>query len=99
MAWNEVESGGVWKPENVGDKLEGVLKSRESRTGQNDKEYISFTIAEEGTDKEVKVSGSVLENKLAEVKDGARVLLTYKGEQRGKNGNKYKDFTVAVWEE
>jgi hypothetical protein len=28
--------------------------------------------------------------------DGTKVLLTYKGEQRGKNGNKYKDFSVMV---
>jgi hypothetical protein len=25
--------------------------------------------------------------------------MTYKGEQRGKNGNKYKDFSVMVWED
>lgn len=32
MSYNEVESGGVWKPEVVGDKLEGVLKSRRKAT-------------------------------------------------------------------
>jgi hypothetical protein len=97
--YKEVESGGMWKPEEVGAKFEGVLKSREVKRGQNDKDYTLFTFEEHETGNEVKVSGSVLENKLAEVPDGARVLLTYKGEQRGKNGNKYKDFSVAVWED
>ncbi|HLY40450.1 MAG TPA: hypothetical protein VKR52_04510 [Terracidiphilus sp.] len=97
MAWNEVESGGAWKPTEVGAKLEGTLKAKESREGKNGKDYTQFVIETESGDT-YNVSGAVLESKLSELEIGSRVLLTYKGEQSSKNG-KYKDFSVAVWED
>jgi hypothetical protein len=95
MSWNEVESGGVWKPEVVGERLEGVLKSRKMASGRNGEDYTIFTIEEEGTGEERKVSGAVLESKLAVVEDGSKILLTYKGKPK----NTYKDYSVAVWDD
>jgi hypothetical protein len=45
------------------------------------------------TDIEFKLSGAVLESKLAEAPDGSQVLLTFKGKPK----NTYSDFSVAVW--
>jgi hypothetical protein len=42
---------------------------------------------------EFKLSGAVLESKLAEVPDGSQVLLTFKGKPK----NTYSDYSVAVW--
>lgn len=97
MGYNEVVDGGVWKPEVVGEKLEGTIKSREVRKGQNDEPYTSFTIEELSGGEERKVSGKVLEGKLGELEDGTRILLTYKGKSKTKNGNYFKDFSVMVW--
>jgi hypothetical protein len=93
MAWNEVETGGVWKPKEVGEKLEGVLKSRRTAKGQNSKDYTIFTIEERETGEERQVSGAVLESKLASIDDGTKVILTYKGKPKGT----YLDFAVMAW--
>lgn len=91
MAWNEVESGGSWKPKEVGEKLEGVLKSRQVLDGRNNQPYTLFTIEDiEGNER--KVSGAVLESKLEDVEDGTKILLTYKGKPKGT----YLDFAVQV---
>lgn len=96
MAWNEVTDGGQWAPQ-IGDKLEGIIKSRETKKGQNG-EYTAFTI-ENAEGEAFRLWGAVLETKLGQLEDGTKVLLTYKGEQRGKNGGKYKDFSVMSWDE
>lgn len=94
MSWNEIESGNKWVPKEVGEKLEGVLKNRELKDGRNGQKYTLFSI--ETPEGEVKsVSGAVLENKLSEVEDGERILLTYKGKPKGT----YLDFSVMRWEE
>jgi hypothetical protein len=95
MAWNEVETGGVWKPKEVGEKLEGVLKSRQKLPGRNNEDYTLFTIEEAETREEIKVSGAVLESKLGAIEDGTRILLTYKGKPKGT----YLDFSVMQWQE
>jgi hypothetical protein len=94
MSWNEVESGGVWKPKDVGEKLEGVLKSRKIALGKNNVNYTIFTI-EEPNGEERNVSGAVLESKLADIEDGTKILLTYKGKPKGT----YLDFTVMQWQD
>jgi len=95
MPWGaEIESGNKWTPKEIGEKLEGVLKEREVKDGRNNQKYTLFFI--EKPDGEVKaVSGAVLESKLAEVEDGEKVLLTYKGKPKGT----YLDFSVMVWED
>jgi hypothetical protein len=96
--YNEVEtSGGRWKPQVVGQKLEGILKSRQVRPGSNNTDYTQFHLIEQDTDQEYLLWGAVLENKLAEVEDGSKVLITFKGEARSKSGNKFPDYSVAVW--
>ncbi len=94
MAWNEIESGNKWVPKELGEKLEGVLKHRESKDGRNNQKYTLFYI-ETTAGEEKTVSGAVLENKLSEVEDGERVLLTYKGKPKGT----YLDFSVMTWDE
>jgi hypothetical protein len=96
MSWNEVTDGGAWAPQ-IGDKLEGIVKSRQTKKGQNG-EYTIFTI-ENTEGEEFQLWGVVLETKLGQLEDGTKVLITYKGEQRGKSGGKYKDFAVMKWEE
>jgi hypothetical protein len=93
MWGDEIESGGVWKPTKIGDKLEGVLRERTVLPGRNDKDYTLFTIETEEGD--VKISGAVLESKLAEVADGSKILVTYKGKPKGT----YLDYAVQVWRE
>jgi hypothetical protein len=93
MAYNEVESSGVWKPTVVGDKFEGILKGRKILTGQNNKPYTQFLFEQMETDIEFKLSGAVLESKLADVPDGSQVLLTFKGKPK----NTYSDYSVMVW--
>lgn len=95
MSWNEVESGGVWKPKEVGEKLEGVLKSRKKAMGRNNEDYTIFTIEEVATSEERNVSGAVLESKLAEIADGTKILLTYKGKPKGT----YLDYSVMQWQD
>jgi hypothetical protein len=95
MSYSEVESGGAWKPEGVGEKLEGVLKERRTLPGKNGEDYTLFTIIEEGSGAERKVSGAVLESKLGGLEDGVKILLTYKGKPKGT----YRDYSVAVWED
>jgi hypothetical protein len=95
MSYNEVESGGVWKPEVGGEKLEGILKSRRKASGRNGEDYTIFTIEEEGTGEERRVSGAVLESKLGGLEDGVKVMLTYKGKPKGT----YKDYSVGVWDD
>ena len=77
MTWNEVESGGAWKPTEDGAKLEGALKAKEPKAGKNGKDYTQFVIEQEGTGEAFNLSGAVLESKLGELEIGARVLLTY----------------------
>jgi hypothetical protein len=52
-----------------------------------------FTFEQREIGEEFKLSGAVLENKLAMVEDGHQVLLTYKGKPKGT----YLDFWVIVW--
>jgi hypothetical protein len=91
--YNEVETAGVWKPTVVGDRFEGILKSRKVLPGTNGKDYTQFTFGQLETGEEFKLSGAVLENKLAHIEDGSQVLLTYKGKPK----NTYLDFSVMVW--
>jgi hypothetical protein len=94
MPYNEIETGGVWKPKNVGDKLEGILESRKTAAGRNG-DYTLFTIKENGSGEDRIVSGTVLESKLGAVDDGSKVLITYKGKPKGT----YLDYSVGVWED
>lgn len=95
MAYSEVETGGVWKPEVVGEKLEGVLKTRKTAMGRNGEAYTIFTITEEGTGEDRLASGAVLDSKLGSLEDGVKVLLTYKGKPKGT----YRDYSVGVWDD
>jgi hypothetical protein len=97
--WKEVEGGNVWKPETVGDKLDGTIKSREQRQGQNNQEYTSFTIVRFEDGEEIKTSGKGLEDKLKSIPDGTRILLTYKGKEKTKSGFYVKTFSVMTWDE
>jgi hypothetical protein len=94
MSYSEVQSGGVWKPEAVGEKLEGVLESRQTASGRNGEDYTIFTLKEDSGEVR-KLSGAVLESKLGGLEDGVRILLTYKGKPKGT----YRDYSVAVWED
>jgi len=98
MPFKEVEGSGKWDWEKVGE-FEGKLVGSEPRTGQNGKEYILFTLKESTSGEEFKMSGIVLEGKLAKVAEGDKVHIVYKGQQRGAGGTKYNDFSVQVWED
>jgi hypothetical protein len=75
---NEVESSRVRKPTQIGEKFEGILKGRKTLTGHNGKPYTQFLFDQMETDIKFKLSGAVLESKLAGVPDGSQVLLTFR---------------------
>lgn len=97
--WKEVEQGNVWKPEVVGEKLEGTIKSRETRKGQNDADYISYTLTRTEDGEDVRTSSKGLDGKLANIPDGEHVLITYKGKEKTKSGFYVKTFSVMTWDE
>ena len=90
----------VWKPEELGDELRGVIRSvsiRESKYESGSYPYLEI----ERDDGEVvgwHASQSVPKRRLAEIKPrvGERIGIRYSGEQTGKTGTSYKAFVVKV---
>jgi hypothetical protein len=97
MSYKEMEGQGQWKPENVGDKFEGIYQRKETRKGQNGDYGVHF-FNEFETGVETFITGKVLDSKLEGAEKGDRILLTFKGEERGQGGNKYKNFSVMKWD-
>jgi hypothetical protein len=95
MVFKEVAQPGIWKPENEGDKIEGTLIRREADVGEN---HSNLYTIEQGNGEIVNVWGSVvLDSRMALVKVGSLIRITYKGlGERSGGKNAPKLFSVEV---
>ena len=92
-SWKE-STGNFWKPEKEGDSVQGLLVKVEEKVGPN--ESMLYHLEQKGGEP-VQVWGStVLNSRMAPVKEGQEVRITYKGlgEKGGRGKNKPKIFKV-----
>lgn len=76
MAFKEIDPT-MWKPEKDGDVLVGVFIRPESNVGENESMLYHFEV-DDG--KPISVWGSaILDQRMAWVKPGSKVRITYKG--------------------
>jgi len=96
MTYKEIDPE-IWKPEKDEDFIEGVLVQSQSNVGTNDSMLYNIETSE-GIKS---VWGSaILDSRMALVKIGAKVKITYKGLGEAKGGhNAPKIFKVEVDEE
>ena len=96
MAWKEISRTPMWKPEKVGDSIEGVYIKVEINQGTRKNSSIHSIRTEDGM---VSFWGSmILDNRLAQVPVGAKVKIIYNGvAEKAKPGqNPAKLFKVFV---
>ena len=88
--WVSVEAE-VWKPEQEGDSIQGVLINKQENAGKYDGNayYIENS---EGTS--LIFGTSVLDNRMKLVSIGDEVKIEYKGLDETKNGDEVKMFVV-----
>jgi hypothetical protein len=93
MAFQEIETG-IWKPENDGDEITGVLLKKESNVGANDSNMYTFEV----DNKPIAVWGSmVLDTRMVGVQEGEMVKIVFKGLGESSPGkNAPKIFQVLV---
>ena len=83
----------VWKTENDGDQVEGILKKVDKDVGLNKSTLYHL----ENKDKQWAVWGStVLDDRMSYVKEGEFVRITFKGTRENKRGQPLKIFKVEV---
>jgi hypothetical protein len=79
------------------DEVEGVLDGeRTVSTKYGDKSIYTFRGVDGGEDFDV-WGAAQLDRQLNDVEFGTRVKIKHLGLKRGKGGNRYHDFEVAVW--
>lgn len=93
MTYKEIDPN-VWKYENEGDFVEGILVQKQDDVGENKSKMYSVDTSE-GI---INVWGSVvLDGRMALVKVGDKIKITYKGLGEAKSGrNAPKIFKVEV---
>lgn len=79
-------TGSFWKPKEKEETLEGLLINKETKIGQN--ESTLYYIEKLSDNEVVQVWGTtILDQRMAPVKIGQQVLITYKGlGEKGKGG-------------
>jgi hypothetical protein len=91
--WQAIEPG-VWRPENEGDQISGVLVSKEPRaeaSGISARYYI------ENQDGMFLVWGSaVIDDRMQYVKIGQKVRITFEGRTKNKKNQQVNLFKVEV---
>jgi hypothetical protein len=91
--WKEVESN-VWKPENEGDLIEGVLIQKQPRTDDLSPRYTLDT-----KDGQFMVWGSaIIADKVEPMNVGCELRITFTGTKDLGKGKKLKQFKVEVAE-
>ena len=85
--WVPVSSE-FWAPANKGDQITGAILAPVAST------YGDTYVVDTGEGTIVLPHLVALNNRLALVKEGARVRITYKGVVTSANGRDYKSFTV-----
>jgi len=93
MAFKELESG-EWKPTQEGETLTGIYLGSKKEVGPN--KVMMYHLESEG--KPISVWGSaILDDRMAFVKSGQLIRITYKGLGEAKSGqNAPKIFKVEV---
>lgn len=96
MVYKEVgnELPEVWKPENKGDNIEGILVRKKENCGPNKSTLYILDVEVEDKKERKSVWGStVLDDRMDEVSIGDKIRITYQGKE--KTYHKYtveKDF-------
>src|SRR3990167_2866875 len=86
----------TWKPANDGDLIEGVYIRTEDSVGINKSKLHHFEVQA----KPLSVWGTtVLDDRMAYVKPGELVSITYKGTAKNKRGQDTKIFKVEISKE
>ena len=91
--WKE-STGNFWKHEKEGDNIMGLLVKVEENVGPNNSMLYSLEVKDEGI---TQVWGAtILDSRMAPVKVGQEVRITYKGlaEKGGRGKNKPKIYKV-----
>lgn len=84
----------VWKPASKEDKVEGEFLRTKEEVGANKSKLHCFRNSNGG---EFSIWGStVLDDRMAYVKPGDYVRVTFKGEEKNKRGQPVKIFKVEV---
>ena len=91
--FKEITGGDVFAFEKEGDSIEGKYVG--SVAGQYGDNYLILT--EAGEEKTI-FGGAVINSKMAKVKAGDIVKVTYIGEVKATSGRFYKDFKVEIAE-
>ena len=102
MATNDwVEAGSssdseTWKPEAVGDTLQGTYTSLKTNVGMNNSNIYMVTTKTEGKEDQLwSVWGSaVLDTKFEAIPVGSLVKVEFLGLEKGKGPKPYKNFKV-----
>lgn len=93
MGFKKIEPN-VWKPEEKGDEIEGVL-IRVQESSQFGNKVYNLEVDEEGTLIQKVVFGTtVLDDRMAYVKEGAKIKIVFCGVQKNKKGQDTKIFEV-----
>lgn len=96
MAYKEIDPS-MWKPENDGDFVEGILVKKEEGVGEN-KSMLYNLETSEGL--KTVWGSAILDSRMTFVKVGAKVKITFKGLAEKTTGkNPAKIFKVEVDEE
>ena len=99
MVKEEIMSGDVFKFVNEGDSIEGTLTAkRESTLVKNDGTKGKAYDIDTADGKKTIFGTTILDRKLAEVKEGTYVTVEYVGTIPTKRGIPAKDFKVFVGE-
>jgi hypothetical protein len=89
--WESVEPG-IWKPNKVGDFIQGVLISKESK-GSFDSEAYSIETETEGF--KLVWGSTVLADRMKFINIGDIVRIEFKGVEKNKLGQDVKIFKVS----
>ena len=94
-SWKTIEPG-VWKPAKEGDKIEGVLISKEPK---NENANLSAKYSIENKEGMFLIWGcTILDDRMQYVKVGQEIRITYKGQTQNQRGQKVNLYEVAVAE-
>ena len=93
--WKTIEPQ-IWKPENEGDTIEGILVNKKEGLGLNESNAY-YVENKEGI---FMIWGStVLDDRMSVVGVGTLVRIEFKGKKPSKKGNDVKIFSVSVSEQ
>lgn len=93
MPFQKIEPN-VWKPENEGDEIQGVLIRIQDSLRFDNKVYHLETKEGEQITQKVVFGSTVLDDRMGYVKEGDQVRIVYKGLQKNQKGQDTKIFEV-----